>query len=99
MNTLKWLQGWYLEQCDGDWEHSYGVHITTVDNPGWLVEINLEDTDVEGKPFGRVAIDRTEHDWLRCWVNESTFEGACGAENLQEMLNVFRRWVESTKHV
>ena len=25
MGTLEWLQKWYLEQCDGDWEHGYGV--------------------------------------------------------------------------
>ncbi|OAX48412.1 hypothetical protein gpAD87_09590 [Paenibacillus sp. AD87] len=44
MNTLKWLQNWYLENCNGDWEHSYGVKIDTVDNPGWSVEIDLTDT-------------------------------------------------------
>ncbi|KAA2301834.1 rhodanese-related sulfurtransferase, partial [Clostridioides difficile] len=25
MDTLKWIQSWYYENCDGDWEHSYGV--------------------------------------------------------------------------
>ncbi|WP_338708672.1 MULTISPECIES: Imm53 family immunity protein [Paenibacillus] len=39
MNTLKWLQNWYHENCNGDWEHSYDVKIDTVDNPGWSVEI------------------------------------------------------------
>lgn len=23
MNTLNWLQNWYLENCNGVWEHSY----------------------------------------------------------------------------
>lgn len=55
---------------------SYGVHIQTLDNPGWRISVNLENTYVEGKPFEQVTIDRTEHDWLRCWINESTFEGA-----------------------
>jgi hypothetical protein len=31
---LPWLQGWYATQCDGDWEHEYGVSIETLDNPG-----------------------------------------------------------------
>lgn len=95
MDTLEWLQKWYLSQCDGDWEHSYGVHIETLDNPGWRISVDLQDTDLEGEPFDAVKIDRTEHDWLRCWINESTFEGACGPENLHEALNVFRQWVDS----
>ena len=33
---------WYLSQCNGDWEHAYGVKIDTLDNPGWTLEV--EDT-------------------------------------------------------
>ncbi|MFE2849501.1 Imm53 family immunity protein, partial [Streptomyces scopuliridis] len=32
---LDWLQNWYTQQCDGDWEHEWGVKIATLDNPGW----------------------------------------------------------------
>jgi len=38
----------YRGQCDGDWEHSYGVKIETLDNPGWLVTIDLTDTTLGG---------------------------------------------------
>jgi hypothetical protein len=34
--TLTWLQAWYAEQCDGDWEHQFGVSVETLDNPGWV---------------------------------------------------------------
>lgn len=34
-NIFEWLQKWYKSQCDGDWEHEYGIKIETVDNPGW----------------------------------------------------------------
>jgi hypothetical protein len=33
-DLLRWLQDWHAGQCDGDWEHSYGVDIGTLDNPG-----------------------------------------------------------------
>ncbi|MFF1569535.1 Imm53 family immunity protein [Streptomyces sp. NPDC058293] len=23
-HPFDWLQRWYIEQCDGDWEHSWG---------------------------------------------------------------------------
>lgn len=41
MNVLQWLEVWYSRQCDGDWEHSQVVSITTLDNPGWSVDIFL----------------------------------------------------------
>lgn len=34
-NELIWLQSFYNRLCDGDWEHSFGVNLTTLDNPGW----------------------------------------------------------------
>jgi hypothetical protein len=37
-DELAWLEQWYQEQCDGDWEHHCGVTIETLDNPGWLVQ-------------------------------------------------------------
>jgi hypothetical protein len=45
MDTINWLQDWYKQNCDGDWEHSYGINIYTVDNPGWSVNIELTDTN------------------------------------------------------
>ena len=33
-NMLEWLMNWYESNCDGDWEHSYGVKIESLDNPG-----------------------------------------------------------------
>jgi hypothetical protein len=35
LDDLAWLQGWYAEQCDSDWEHDESVSIGTLDNPGW----------------------------------------------------------------
>jgi hypothetical protein len=30
---------WYTKQCNGDWEHSYGIRIDTIDNPGWSLTL------------------------------------------------------------
>lgn len=46
-----WIQKWYQAQCNGDWEHSYGIIIETIDNPGWSITIDLETTELEGKTF------------------------------------------------
>lgn len=96
MDTLEWLQEWYHKWCDGSWEHLYkNVAIESLDNPGWFVQINLIDTNLESKPFKKTIIERTDLDWLHCFVEEQTFKGAGGPHNLKEILEVFRKWANS----
>src|SRR5690348_1300611 len=45
MEIIEWIQAWYLDQCDGHWEHQYGMVIETLDNPGWSIRVELEGTD------------------------------------------------------
>ena len=94
MDQLTRLRNWYSAQCDGDWEHSYGVRIDTLDNPGWLLTIDLIDTHLQDKPF--TAIHRGDSDcgvdWLTCKVESGKFEASGGVPNLPEMLESFLQW-------
>ena len=101
---LEGLQRWYLAQCDGDWEHTYGVEIGTLDNPGWMLSVHLEGTELSGRPFDRVEISRSETDWLVCWVGlperatqvrAEAFLAACGPQNLPEVIGRFLSWAET----
>jgi hypothetical protein len=95
MNDLiHWIQDWYANQCDGDWEHMYGIRIETLDNPGWGVHIDLAYTDLEERPFTQVEVKTSEDDWYVCRVRENVFEGAAGPHNLAKILQVFIDWVE-----
>jgi Immunity protein 53 len=78
-HLLAQLQEWYLRQCDGDWEHSYGVRLGTLDNPGWDLQIDLAETSLREKAFERLKVERSEHDWLHCWVEDKQFNAACGS--------------------
>jgi hypothetical protein len=91
-HVLEWLQSWYSSQCDGDWEHEWGVRIETLDNPGWLVKINLEQTELAGREHPRQRVTRDEHDWITAWTSEQTFHATCGPGNLTEALSLFRTW-------
>ncbi|MCL6737435.1 immunity 53 family protein [Streptomyces neyagawaensis] len=91
-HVLEWLQSWYASQCDGDWEHEWGVRIETLDNPGWLVKINLEETELADREYPRKRVTRDEPDWVVAWTSERTFHIACGPGNLTEALSLFRRW-------
>lgn len=74
-HVLDWLQGWYAARCNDDWEHEWGVKIATLDNPGWTVTIDLEETDLEEHTCPRQDVNRSTHDWVWVWTSEKTFHG------------------------
>ena len=86
------LQSWYDAQCDGDWEHEYGVRIETLDNPGWSVEIDVADTALDGREFSPVEDLAPEREWMRCTVSEGQFRGAGGPPMLGRILRAFLDW-------
>lgn len=103
-DNLIWLSRWYLSQCDNDWEHSYGVKIDNLDNPGWSLKIDLTDTEMQGRAFERIEHGEPSGDleewqrtgsWWVARVEGDAFEVACGPLDLSAAVGVFRRWVEA----
>jgi hypothetical protein len=97
MSELADLQDWDASVCDGEWEESYGVTIETLDNPGWNIEIDLIGTYLEGIVMAPVQVDRGEHDWLRCNVDDGKFIAFGGPRNLVEIVGHFNSWAESVR--
>lgn len=95
MDIIEWLENWYSQNCNGDWEHVYGVKIENIDNPGWLVKIGLRDTALENKKFNKIQYDNGDADWLLCMVKEGAFHGAGDGHKLRTILGVFKNWAES----
>jgi Immunity protein 53 len=89
MHGLSRLQTWFAQQCNGDWEHAYGVQIETVDNPGWVLTIDLMDTRWEKVVSPRQRIERTGSDWLQTEIANAQFVGAGGPPNLEELIERF----------
>ena len=97
-NTLLvWLQDWYISDCNGDWEHTYGIKIDTLDNPGWSVEIDLAGTSLEDELMDETSLERGEHDWFVCKVAAYKFKGFGGPQNLTDIIQVFKAWVAARK--
>jgi len=63
--SVSTLEQGYTSQCNGEWEHSYGIHIETLDNPGWRIKIDLRGTRKQGFVLERQRINRTENDWIQ----------------------------------
>jgi hypothetical protein len=97
MHELSQIQDWYASQCDGSWEHSNGVQIESLDNPGWYVKIDIRQTDLAERTFESVAREAGDDsmDWVHCKVEAGQFIGAGGPRNLAELLAVFLTWAKT----
>ena len=93
-DSLNWLMHWYLSQCDGDWEHSYGVKLDNLDNPGWTIKIDLRDTDLEHRPFARIERGEPADDleeWKRTgswWVADVKGKEVCSVTGSTSLDNI-----------
>ena len=96
LDLLTRLQNWYGSMCNGDWEHTYGVFINNVDNPGWRLKVEVIDTYLYKAPFDKVQVQREdEDDWIVCTAKDGEFKGSGGPNNLNEILEIFLNWAEA----
>lgn len=89
------LRDWYLSNCDGDWEHSYGFKLETLDNPGWSVTVDLDETHQENQAFAERKIN-CDHEtrWLFVSKEGSKLVGACGPTELESLLTLVTEWLQ-----
>jgi hypothetical protein len=103
MTTIERIQEWYSNQCDGDWEHTWGIKIDTLDNPGWIVKIDLIETELQDTPFptirkGMPDDQPSDTDWLCCSVKDNVFDGAGDQGKLEAILQAFLDWKDSANN-
>jgi hypothetical protein len=95
MTDIEWLQRWYKSNCVGDWEHRFGIKMDTIDNPGWLLEVDLSYTDLEDIFFEPVDVTKSDHDWFYCYVKDNQFCAYGDPFKLAKLISIFRTWAES----
>lgn len=93
-SMIQRLQQWYHNECDGDWEHAYGIKIETLDNPGWIVKIDLTDTSWEAMHIPYTLNEISETEWLGFKFENQKFEGAGSPDRLEEIIGVFFEQME-----
>ncbi|WP_303850070.1 immunity 53 family protein [Apibacter mensalis] len=94
-DMLVWLEEWYASQCDGYWEHNYGVKIETFDNPGWGLKIELEDTGINIDDKSWVKIEISETEWLGYKIENGIFDAFGGAHKLNLLIKIFKLLVDN----
>jgi len=92
-STLQRLSDWYTSQCDGDWEHGSGFKITTLDNPGVAVDIDLQGTSLAAVSYEEKK-DRydSKTEWMICSRKENRFEGRGAPSRLEDIILEFLVW-------
>ena len=90
-DTLQRLQAFYVSQCNGDWEHSYGITIESLDNPGWIVRVSISETRFEALDIAEHR-ERSNDDWIHIATKADSHhkfvECACGPQNLTEAIDL-----------
>ena len=98
-SELKRLCEWISGQCNGKWEHDYGVTLETCDNPGWILTVDLKGTRLENKPFVPIREGDFSHNcplppWIDCHVENGVFSGGIDLNRLPVLLNLFLNWAK-----
>ena len=102
-SPLERLMSWYASECNGDWEHRFGISLGTLDNPGWHLKIELTETSLEGTPFEPLQLGSMKEtfpepdmsSWIHCKVESDVFEGACGPFDLDKLITMFVDWADA----
>lgn len=91
-SDLEWLCDWFASRCDGEWEHEFGIAVSTLDNPGWSLRIDLTGTELADRGF--VLREMEEGDrWMRLWKDGAhVFHAAGSPTMLAAMIRAFREW-------
>lgn len=92
---INWLQDWFSTHCDGDWEHERGIKIETVDNPGWNIEIDFNDTGINRKNLDWELFEVSEKNWFGFRIEENVFYASGDPSKFNIILEIFREIIEN----
>lgn len=91
---------WYRANCNDDWEHRYGIKLETLDNPGWLLIVDLVGTSLQGKsmPTLNEGCDPAGNPMTASWIHgtaaNNQFRAACDPDQIARLFQLFEAFRE-----
>ena len=87
------FQQWYAAQCQKGKSEAPAISMTSLDNPGWSLNIELTGTELAGGKMEPIDFDNGDYDWLICNIyrknDEVSFSGVGDPSKLVVMLDQF----------
>ena len=90
---LEFIENWFSSKCNGDWEHSDGIKIETIDNPGWRIKIDLNNSDLKTIKYSSGLIESNENNWYSIKIEDGIFEAYGDPTKLKFLLHQFSEFV------
>lgn len=93
MKILDWIQDWFKNNCDGEWEHGSGIQIATLENPGWEIEIDISNTSVATLNIPWILNENSKQDWYGVKIENQKFIAEGDAGKLEFLLDLFKEMI------
>lgn len=91
---IKWLQNWYYQLCDGEWEHENRIRIESIDNPGWSIEIDISKCGSDILPKSWTLYELSDNNWIGFKIHDHIFYAAGDPFKLELLISLFRELTE-----
>lgn len=94
MEILDWIQNWFKDNCNGEWEKGEAIQITTLDNPGWEVEIDISNTSIANINIKWILNESGPQDWYGVKIENKKFNASGDSGKLKFLLGLFKEMIE-----
>ena len=99
MEILDWIQQWFHNNCDGTWEQGEAIQITTLDNPGWEVEIDVSNTSLATLKIPWILNENNKQDWYGVKIEDQKFTASGDAGKLKFLLGLFKETIQKIEGI
>lgn len=97
-DILEWIQNWFKQNCDGNWEHGEAIQINTLDNPGWEVEIDISNTSIANLDIKRILNETSPQDWYGVKIENQKFNAVGDSGKLKFLLGLFKEMIDKIEN-
>lgn len=87
--SLAKLASWYSSNCDGEWEHEFGIIIETLDNPGWSIKIDFAGTNHHADDVPWSLNEHSDLDWFGFKIEDGTYSASGDPSKLEFLIYQF----------
>lgn len=98
MEILDWIQNWFKNNCDGEWERGEGIQINTLGKPGWEVEIDISNTSLANIQIDWILNENSVQDWYGVKIENQKFTAAGDSGKLRFLLSLFKETIEKIEN-